>query len=132
MHTIHNQGGLRPCLDKIEALEWASDSDLLLCAMHKRSLVEVCLGLLGSNSMWSLACIWYLKYVPIRVRETISSGLAVVGTDVEYFAVNVFFVEAQACVSSERGVLIIDLHAHPRPTRAMVPDSAMVGDGGCP
>lgn len=36
------QGGLRPCLDKIEALEWASDSDLLLCAMYKRSLVEVC------------------------------------------------------------------------------------------
>ncbi|CAN0164563.1 unnamed protein product [Ectocarpus sp. 4 AP-2014] len=35
------QGGLRPCLDKIEALEWASDSDLLLCAMYKRSLVEV-------------------------------------------------------------------------------------------
>lgn len=36
------QGGLRPCLDKIEGLEWASDSDLLLCAMYKRSLVEVC------------------------------------------------------------------------------------------
>ncbi|CAM9930166.1 unnamed protein product [Pylaiella littoralis] len=35
------QGGLRPCLDKIESLEWAADSDLLLCAMFKRSLVEV-------------------------------------------------------------------------------------------
>ncbi|CAM9513555.1 unnamed protein product, partial [Hapterophycus canaliculatus] len=35
------QGGLRPWVDKIEALEWASDSDLLLCAMYKRSLVEV-------------------------------------------------------------------------------------------
>ena len=35
------QGGLRPCSDKVEGMEWAPDSDLVLCAFYKRSFVEV-------------------------------------------------------------------------------------------
>ncbi|CAM9096354.1 unnamed protein product [Chrysoparadoxa australica] len=34
-------GGLQPCMDKIEYLEWSSDSNLVLCAMYKRGLVQV-------------------------------------------------------------------------------------------
>lgn len=38
---VSAQGGLRPCLHTIEGLDWAPDSDLIMCAMYKRSFVEV-------------------------------------------------------------------------------------------